>query len=371
MHKFSIKPTIYYSENAIDILNKKNPKKVFIIIENNLKDMGYSDSVVNLFNKNDTEIRFFSNIQTDPTIELVIFGVEDILSFNPDLVVAIGGGSTIDEAKAIVFFYNKISAKKVNFAIIPTTSGTGSEVTNFAIITIDGKKEVLVDDGFLPNIAILSVEFTKNLPLPILVDTSIDALTHAIEAYFSLNESDCSDALSEKAIKLIFKNLTDIFVTGDNLLAREKLHNASCIAGMAFTNASLGINHSMAHALGGIFHIPHGKANAVFLTKVIEFNSNEKYVREKIVNLCKELHLSCDNDDKTIKNFLYYIENLLLLCNMPTYVKDLNIPLDDYLKNIFELSDRAIIDKCTKTNPVSCTKEDLTKLFMISYEKIT
>ncbi len=375
MHRFFIKPEVYYSENALNCLKIDNIKKVFFIIDPFMKEKGFHLKITNLYKDEDVDFEYFSDITPDPDLALVTVGVKKIIDYKPDLIIAIGGGSAIDAAKAISFFYNKIqgesnkSFKKPKFAVIPTTSGTGSEVTNFSVITVNDKKLALVDDLFYPDIVVLDVEFTKTLPIPLLADTAVDALTHAIEAYASNKESDCTDALCEKAIKLIFKNLTRIFTEGDTIRARRKLHNAACIAGMAFTNASLGINHSMAHALGGIFHVPHGKANAVFLTKVLEFNAKEKYVEHKFAQLAEEMGFGAETEAESVSNFINGINDLLKLCNLPMYVKDLNIDINNYLENIFEMTNRALEDKCTLTNPIFPSNEQFVELFVKAYDK--
>ncbi len=374
MHRFLVKSEVYYSEGALDCLKLDNVKKVFIIIDPFMKEKNFDEKILELYRGQNVEFGYFTEIKPDPDISIVIKGVQKIIDFNPDLIVAIGGGSAIDAAKVISFFNNIInkennSASTPKFAVIPTTSGTGSEVTNFSVITVEGKKFALVDDRFYPDIVVLDVEFTKSLPIPLLADTAVDALTHAIEAYASTHESDCTDGLSEKAIKLIFKNLTRMFEEGDTLRARRKLHNAACIAGMAFTNASLGINHSMAHALGGIFHIPHGKANAVFLTKVLEYNAKEKYVEHKFSQLATEMGLGGETEAESVQNFIKAIEELLNLCNIPSYVKDLGIEFDKYFDNIPEMAQRAMADKCTGTNPITPTNDDLMKLFIKAFEK--
>ncbi len=374
MHRFFVKPEVYYSEGALNCLKLDNIKRIFFIMDPFMKENNFEEKIIDLYRGQNVDFGYYTNIKPDPDVNIIIDGVKAITKFNPDLVIAIGGGSAIDAAKVIAHLNKEANAKNnattfPKFAVIPTTSGTGSEVTNFSVITAEGTKYPLVDDSFYPDIVVLDVEFTKSLPIPLLADTAVDALTHAIEAYASRQECDVTDGLSEKAIKLIFKNLTRIFTEGDTLRARRKLHNASCIAGMAFTNASLGINHSMAHALGGVFHIPHGKANAVFLTKVLEYNAKEKYVEHKFSQLATEMGLGGATEAESVQNFIAALENLLNLINIPSYVKDLGIEFDKYFENIPEMSQRAIEDKCTATNPITPTNDDIMKLFIKAFEK--
>lgn len=375
MHKFAVKPEIYYAEGALEGIYRPGVRRVMLIVDPVMRAGGFCERVEAVYARSgDVQFAYYTNIKPDPGIELIVEGVHAALDFCPDLIVALGGGSAIDEAKTIVMLYHKIRlaedahAVKPLFAAIPTTSGTGSEVTNVSVITVDGAKVVLSDETFLPDMAILDVAFTKTLPLPILAETAVDALTHALEAYMSRNGSDCTDAFAEKAIQLIFKYLAEIFEKGDSLEARSRLHNASCIAGMAFTNASLGINHSMAHALGALFHVSHGKSNAVFLSKTLAFNARLTYVADKLTALCRELNFSDGTPQACVEALIREIERLLARCGLPAHIKELGIPLDDYLGNIFELTERAAADRCTPTNPAPVDRNDFFRLFIQAYE---
>ncbi len=368
MHRFMVRPEVFYADGALHCLNMPDINRVLLIIDPFLKQGGAGDLVEGVFPPS-TEFLYYTNIRPDPSIELLGDGVREALDCKPDLIVALGGGSTIDAAKAIVYLYNTIRSSqepgfaRTKFAIIPTTSGTGSEVTNVSVITVDGRKLVLVNDAFLPDMAVIDVTFTKSLPLPVLADTSIDALTHAIEAYLSKNNSDCTDALAEKAIQLIFTYLPQIFTQGDSLEARQRLHNASCIAGMAFTNASLGINHSMAHAVGAMFHIPHGKANAVFLPVTIGYNAQVEYVQEKLEALCRILGLPASGKAACKYAIVSAIEQLLRTCNMPVSVSELSIDMAEYQGAVPKMAQLALEDRCTPTNAKAVSQSDLERLF--------
>lgn len=377
MHRFTIRPEIYYSDGAAACLARPGVKRVLIIIDPVMLKNGAGESVEQAFaGKNGVVFAYYTDIKPDPDLSSLTDGVQKALSFQPDLIVAVGGGSAIDYAKTIVFLCAKIKAghggesKKTLFAAIPTTSGTGSEVTNISVITIGGVKTVLVDDGFLPDMAVIDAVFTRTLPLPILADTAFDALTHAFEAYISSRASDCADALAEKAVKLIFKYLREIFAAGDNLEARGRLHHAACIAGMAFTNASLGINHSMAHALSSAFAVPHGRANAIFLPRTLEFNAKAPYVAEKLAVLSQEMGFArhgIEKNDICVNKLLIKVKQLSHLCGIPSSVRDLNIDMNSYIEEIPRMTTMADADVCTATNPVRADAADFIKLFLLAY----
>lgn len=374
MNRFMVRPAVYYAKGAMDCLRLTGAKRVLIIIDPVMKKNGAYQLVKDAFPQG-TEFASYTNIRPDPSIELLGDGVQQALTYRPDFIVAVGGGSTIDAAKAIVYLYNRIGVSadvsfvKATFAIIPTTSGTGSEVTNVSVITVDEHKLVLVNDNFLPDMAVIDVEFTKTLPLTVLADTAVDALTHAIEAFLSRNHSDCTDALAEKAIQLIGQFLPGIFTHGDYIEARQRLHNASCIAGMAFTNASLGINHSIAHALGALFHIPHGRANAVLLPVTLAYNAQVDYVREKCVVICRLLGdtESIRKPQDQVQDAIRRIKELLRVCQMPTCIRELQIDRMEYEKAIPQLAKLALEDRCTPDNARSTSYEDFVELFQNAY----
>jgi len=377
MHRFAVKPEIYYSSGAVSCLARQGIEKILIIIDPVMKENGAGYNIERAFaGKSDAAFSYYADIKPDPAPDSLTGGVQKALDFRPDLIVAVGGGSAIDAAKAIVFLYVKIAPardagfKKPLFAAIPTTSGTGSEVTNISVITVDGVKKVLVDDAFLPDLAIIDADFTKTLPLSILADTVFDALTHALEAYISSRASDCADAFAEKAIKLIFRYLKEILASGDNPEARSRLHHAACIAGMSFTNASLGINHSMAHALASSFGVAHGKANAVFLAHTLKFNAKAPYVAEKLAVLSQEMGFArrgIEKNDICVMKLLIKIKQLSHLCGVPSSVHELGISLDGYIKEIPKMTMTAAVDICTVTNPVRASAEDFIKLFLLAY----
>lgn len=254
---------------------------------------------------------------------------------------------------------------KTKMVAIPTTSGTGSEVTSFAVITdkVNNKKYPLADYELTPNVAIIDPDLVMSLPKTVTADTGMDVLTHAIEAYVSIMASDYTDALSEKAVQIVFEYLEKAYMDGSDKLAREKMHNASTMAGMAFTNAFLGLNHSIAHKLGGEFHIPHGRTNAILLPYVIKYNSSKptKFVSfpkyeyfiadEKYAKLAKMSGIEGNSNEEIISKFIQKIVGLNEKLGIPKSLKDTGIDEKEFLAKVDMLADRAFEDQCTTANP--------------------
>ena len=324
--------------------------------------------------------------------------------FNPDVIIAVGGGSPIDAAKGMWLFYEHPDAdaeglklkfmdirkrtykfpklgEKTKLVAIPTTSGTGSEVTSFAVIT-DKKKNIkypLADYELTPDIAIIDPDLVMTLPKKITADTGMDVLTHAIEAYVSNMASDYTDGLSEKAVEIVFNYLPIAYEDGNNRIAREKMHNASCIAGMSFTNAFLGINHSLAHKLGGEFHIAHGRANAIILPYVIKYNSTKptKFVSfpkyeyfiadQKYANLAKRLGLKCGSTEEGIKSLIKAIQEMNKKLGIPSTLQGEGISETEFLSKLDDLVEKAFEDQCTTANPRLPLVTDLKQILLDAY----
>jgi len=326
--------------------------------------------------------------------------------FNPDVIIALGGGSAIDAAKGMWLFYEHPEAtfdglkqkfmdirkrvvkfpnlgEKAKFVAIPTTSGTGSEVTAFAVIT-DRKngnvKYPLADYALRPTVAIIDPQFVMSLPKGATADTGMDVLTHAIEAYVSNMANDYTDGLALQAIDMVFEYLKRAYDNGaEDKLAREKMHNASCIAGMAFTNAFLGLNHSMAHKLGGEYHIPHGRANAILLPYVIEYNSKKpnKFVAfpkyeefiadEKFAKIAKIIGEGGASKEESIKNLINKIKQLMKDLNMPASIKECGVDENLFMSKLDELSEKAHDDQCTGANPKYPLVEEIKEIYKKAY----
>lgn len=368
MNRFKIKTEILFGEGSLDYLKKFKNKKVFIVTDPFMVKSGTIEKLNN--NLKESEVCVFSEIVPDPPIELVVSGIEMLKEFNPDVVIALGGGSAIDATKAIIDFSKKlVKLNEIKFIAIPTTSGTGSEVTSFSVITDNqkGVKYPLVSDELLPDIAILDPELVRTVPNFITADTGMDVLTHALEAYVSKNATDFSDALAEKAATLVFKYLLKAYEDGNDIEAREKMHNASCLAGLAFNEASLGVNHGIAHVLGGKFHVPHGRTNSILLPHVIEYNADItgynsrefSEAAEKYARIAKIVGLQGSNTRGLVKNLINEIKKMQKTMNMPTTLRECKVDIDEVNRLEEEVAKLALKDACTETNPRIPDEKDI------------
>lgn len=306
-------------------------------------------------------------------MELVVKGVSEVTAYQPDAVVAVGGGSAIDAAKAIMHFSREIGKlEKMQFIAIPTTSGTGSEVTAFAVITDTqkGVKYPLVSDALIPDIAILEPKLVTSVPPAIVADTGMDVLTHALEAYVSTKATDFSDAFAEKAISLVFQYLLRSYESSEDIEAKERMHNASCLAGISFNLASLGLNHAIAHNIGGKLHIPHGRTNAILLPHVIEFNSNitgftpKDYsdAAIKYAKVAKLIGVSGSTVRLSVKNLINEITKLMQRMKMPVKLTQCNVTTEEILKEKKAIAEGALADACILTNPRTANSSDISEI---------
>ncbi|MEW9125093.1 MAG: 1-propanol dehydrogenase PduQ, partial [Thermotaleaceae bacterium] len=286
MKKFLVRPEIYFGENSINYLKQVDAKKAFIVTDQFMVKLGIVEKVTKLLDEKNVVYEVFSEVEPDPSLQTVKKGLLQIIKMRPDMLIAVGGGSSIDAGKAIMALCihtkeNFVDPDKVHkpwFVAIPTTSGTGSEVTSYSVVTDKERnlKIPLSEDLMLPDVAILDCILTKTVPPHVTADAGLDVLTHAMEAYVSSAANDFTDIYAEKAIEQVFYYLLRTYRDGNDMEAREKMHSASCMAGIAFTNASLGINHSLAHTFGAKYHFSHGRSNALFLPYVIEYNAGLK-----------------------------------------------------------------------------------------------
>lgn len=364
MKNFNISTNVYFGENSLGVLEDIKDRNVFIVCDEFMEASGILDKVKEHLKA--CRVSVFSRVVPDPPIEIVSEGIKQLSECSADVMIAVGGGSSIDAAKAIRELAGRLGIAAVNECYaIPTTSGTGSEVTRFSVIT-DARKGVkypLVDDSLLPMVAILDPELVRSVPPGITADTGMDALTHALEAYVSTDSNDFTDALAEKAVTLLMKFLPFAYAHGDDLEAREKVHNAACLAGMAFNKVGLGICHSIAHTVGGKFHVPHGRSNAMILPYVVEFNAHldgteETVCARKYQRMAKLIGLPYSNVPLAVNNLVRRIREMNRLFGIPENLKKLNISGDDVLKVREEMVEAAMGDVCTKTNPRIVAPED-------------
>ncbi|MEG0339218.1 MAG: bifunctional acetaldehyde-CoA/alcohol dehydrogenase, partial [Oscillospiraceae bacterium] len=407
MQWFKVPPKIYFEEDSIQYLEKmEDISRAFIVTDPMMVKLGNVDKVLYYLRKREVycHSEIYSDVESDPSVECIMRGVEAMRQFQPDVIIAIGGGSAIDAAKGMWLFYEHPDTsfdglrqrfldirkraftfpklgEKTKLVAIPTTSGTGSEVTSFAVITdkLNGNiKYPLADYSLTPDVAIIDPQFTWSMPKSIVADTGLDVLTHAIEAYVSVMASDYTDGLALHAIYMVYTYLERSFTEGDHK-AREKMHNASAIAGMAFTNAFLGLNHSMAHKLGGEFHIPHGRANAILLPYVIEYNAKrptkfasfpkyKEYIADtRYAKISKHLGLPASTTEEGVKSLVEMVRGLMKATERPLTIKDCGIKEGEFLSKVDELSYKAFEDQCTTANPVYPLVSEIKDLYLKAY----
>ena len=407
MQWFKIPPKIYFEAGSIKYLSKmQGITKAFIVTDPSMVELGYVDKVINQLEKRDNLVHYeiFSEVEPDPSFDTIDRGVEAMGNFQPDVIIALGGGSAIDAAKGMWLFYEhpdvdreglklkfldirKRTYKfpklglKAKFVAIPTTSGTGSEVTSFAVITDKNNhiKYPFADYELTPDVAIIDPNFVYTLPKTLTADTGMDVLTHAIEAYVSNMASDFTDGLAEKAGELVKENLIEAYHHPDNKVAREKMHNASTIAGMAFTNAFLGINHSLAHKLGSEFHIAHGRCNAILLPYVIRYNSMEptKYVSfpkyeyfiadHRYAKFAKQIGLDVKDTEDGVNQLIELVQKMNQELGIPASFQEYGIPEDEFMNKVDEIANRAFEDQCTTANPRLPLVNELKKILIDAY----
>lgn len=389
MQWFKIPPKIYFEHDSIQYLEKMPEiSRAFIVTDPMMVQLGNVNKILHYLRKrkNYCHAEIFSDVESDPSVETIMRGVEAMNRFQPDVIIALGGGSAMDAAKGMWLFYEHPDTsfdglrlkfmdirkrafhfpnlgQKAKMVAIPTTSGTGSEVTSFSVITDKNNniKYPLADYELTPDVAIIDPQFVQTLPKGLIADTGMDVLTHAIEAYVSVLASDFTDGLALQAIKLVFQNLKKSY-EGDPI-AREKMHNASCIAGMAFTNAFLGLNHSMAHKLGGEYHIPHGRANAILLPWVIEYNAQKptkfatwpKYSEfiadQRYAEIAQTLGLPAATPQEGVHSLVQAIRQLNADLNITPTIQGCNVDETLFMAHLDDLSEKAHEDQCTTANP--------------------
>lgn len=398
MMRFTLPRDLYHGKGALEALKTFEGKKAIICLGGgSMKRGGFVDKAVEYLHEAGMEVELFEGIEADPSVETVMRGAEAMAKFEPDWIIAMGGGSPIDAAKAmwIKYEYPEVTfedmckvfglpklRQKAHFCAISSTSGTATEVTAFSIITdySKGIKFPIADFEITPDVAIVDPELAETMPQKLVAHTGMDAMTHAIEAYVSTANCDYTDALGIHAIEMIQADLVDSY-NGD-MEARDRMHNAQCLAGQAFSNALLGIVHSMAHKTGAAFddfgsHIIHGAANAMYLPKVIAFNAKDPEAKKRYGVIADYMHLGGKDDDEKVKLLIAYLRKMNDDLNIPHCIKNYGadsfpceqgfVPEDVFLERLHDISVNALGDACTGSNPRQPSVEEMEELFKCCY----
>ena len=373
MGEFVLKTRIFMGKDGLDEI-LQGVSRAFIVTDRFMHESGKVSYLTEPLEARNIEYQIFSEVKPDPDIATVTKGIGKMLEFQPQVLFALGGGSPIDAAKAM----NWLSVqggldKKSTFVAIPTTSGTGSEVSRFSVISDpeQSAKYPLVSDDLLPDAAILDAELVRSVPPAVTADTGIDVLTHAIEAFVSTGANDFTDAAAEKAMKLVRSNLLKVYKNPDDLQARQEMHNASCLAGLAFSNAGLGLNHGMAHTLGAHFHIPHGRANGILLPYVMAFNAgcHEQLTptAARYARIARVLKLDGPSIRQSAFSVVRTTKQYIKQLHIPDSIEAAGVSREDFDAALDEMVEAAYQDACTKTNPRTCSKEDIKGVFLRAY----
>ncbi len=378
MKHFDIKTQIYFGENSLDRLADIPYKNALLIADKFVVSSGLIHLLTVRLQQAGVSWQVFDDVVPDPPLEKIGLGAQMTLQVHPDVLIAVGGGSAIDSAKAIreVALQMEPSYARPALIAIPTTSGTGTEVTSFSVVsdTENQRKIPLVSEKMLPDEAILDAELVKSVPPHITADTGMDVFTHALESYVSTENTEFSAALAEKSIEIVGSFLLRSYLDNNDTHARQKMHVASCLAGLAFNASSLGLNHGMAHQLGSHFHIPHGRANAMLLPHIIEYNSDiNKYSRSKTdypkhvrkyATVARTLGLQNFNIVTTVRALSNWTQFMMKEMDMPLSISETGLcTKEEYFEQIPAMVRAALEDACTATNPRTPTAEDVTRLY--------
>ncbi len=381
MKRFTIPRDVYFGENALDHLKSINGKKAFIVIGS---ERMVADGTAKLIQSNlqsaNIDSELFIGVEADPSVETVMRGVEAMNKYQPDIIIGVGGGSPIDAAKAMWIFYENPNftfaeaakpfnlptlRRKASFIAVTTTSGTGTEVTAFSIIT-DEKNNIkypIADYNITPDVAIVDTNLVQSLSPLLVANTGMDAITHSFEAYVSVVANPITDSLAIKSIEMIVDHVVKSY-NGEKA-SRDEMHIAQCMAGMSFSNAILGIVHSMAHKTGKLFNIPHGCANAIYLPYVVKYNAKEAGAR--YAQIAKYLGLSGNNTEELVDSLVEKLIDLKAQMNMPKTLKEFGVDEAEFLKQLSVISEAACNDPCTGTNPRTIDPKTMERLFKATY----
>ena len=389
MGRFTLPRDLYHGKGSLAELKNLQGKRAIIVVGGgSMKRFGFLDKAVGYLKEAGMEVELFENVEPDPSVETVMKGAEAMRKFQPDWIISMGGGSPIDAAKAMWAFYEYPDVTfedlitpfsfptlrtKAKFCAIPSTSGTATEVTAFSVITDyqKGIKYPLADFNITPDVAIVDPELAETMPAKLTAHTGMDAMTHAIEAYVSTLNCDYTDPLALHAIKMIHNDLKKSY-DGD-MDARDRMHNAQCLAGMAFSNALLGIVHSMAHKTGAAYtggHIVHGCANAMYLPRVIQYNAKDATAAERYADIARFIGLKGNNTEELVAALVAEIKAMNASLNIPDAIKDYEggiIDETEFMEKLSKVAELAIGDACTGSNPRQPSQEDMEKLLKACY----
>jgi alcohol dehydrogenase class IV len=382
MWELTFPRTVVTGEGALEYLKEVEGKRALIITDKVIHKLGFVEKIANYLETGGMEVKVFDEVEPEPSVETVVKGAEFARKYGPDWLIGLGGGSCMDVAKAMWVLYANpdIEVAEINpfakFGVrekarlicIPTTSGTGADATWAAIITDvkEERKMELPSREIVSDIIILDPELPKSMPPSLVADSGLDALTHAIEAYVSQWRNDFSDALSIKAIKIIFKYLPRAHRNPDDKEAKEKIHNAATMAGIAFGNSQVGIAHAMGHSLGAIFRVPHGRTVDLFLSYSIEYGARE--ARERYADIARAIGIEARTDEEAAEKLVGAVRRLDREVGEPASIKELGISREDFEKRLDDLVTRAANSSCTFMNPRVPDVEDTRKLFLYAFE---
>ena len=386
MARFTLPRDIYHGEGALEELKNLKGKKAIVVVGGGaMKRQGFLAKVEDYLKEAGMEVALFEGVEPDPSVETVMKGAKAMQEFEPDWIVAMGGGSPIDAAKAMWAFYEYPEItfedlitpfsfpelrQKAKFAAIPSTSGTATEVTAFSVITdyAKGIKYPLADFNITPDVAIVDPALVAELPVKQVAYTGMDALTHAIEAYVSTLNCPFTDPLALQAIEMVLDYLPASY--NCDMVAREQMHYAQCLAGMAFSNALLGIVHSMAHKTGAAFstgHIPHGCANAIYLPYVIKYNAKDPVAAKRYAEIARRMGLPGTSEKALINSLVEKIDAFNVKLNIPKTLKDFGINEEEFKEKVDKIAELAVGDACTGSNPRPIDPAAMEKLFNCTY----
>ena len=386
MARFTLPRDLYHGKGALEALKTFEGKRAIVCVGGgSMKRFGFLDRAVDYLKEAGMEVQLFEGIESDPSVETVMRGAKAMEEFQPDWIVAMGGGSPIDAAKAMWAFYEYPDVTfedlcipfnfptlrtKAKFCAIPSTSGTATEVTAFSVIT-DYKKGIkypLADFNITPDVAIVDPDLVAGLPVKQVAYTGMDALTHAIEAYVSTLNGPFTDPLALQAIEMVLDYLPGSYKC--DMVAREQMHYAQCLAGMAFSNALLGIVHSMAHKTGAAFstgHIPHGCANAIYLPYVIKYNAKDAVAAKRYAEIARRMGLPGASEKALINSLVEKIDDFNVKLNIPKTLKDFGIEENEFKEKVAKIAELAVGDACTGSNPRAIDPATMEKLFTCTY----